>query len=264
MSNLVVLATEGAEEGGGNFLIPDATFLAELVAFAIILAIMWKYVVPPLQRSLTQRQELIRKQIDDAKETKERLAAAEADYKKAVGEARAEAAKAREEGAKVRQEIIDSAREEARVEAEAVTSRAEARLEVERRQVLSELRGEIGRLAVTLAERIVGESLADDDRQRRVVDRFLDELEDAPAGGSERAGSDESGSEQRTAKERVPGEDSSGEDSSEEGTPEREKATVGSSARAGEGSQAPAAGSTDESGDGNDAPAAGSAAGEPR
>ena len=261
MSRTVLLA---AEEEGGNFLIPNATFIAELFAFLIILAIMFKYVVPPLQRSLTQRQELIRKQIEDAKETKERLAAAESDYKKAVAEARAEAAKAREEGNKVRQEIIDSAREEARVEAEAVTSRAEARLEVERRQVLSELRGEIGRLAVTLAERIVGESLADDDRQSRVVDRFLAELENAPSGGSEKGSSDEGGSQGRGSQEGASGDGASGEDPSGEDSPDREKATVGSSARAGEGQQSPAASSADESGDGKDAPAAGSAAGEPR
>lgn len=165
----------------GNFLIPDATFLAELVAFAIILAVMYKFVVPPLQKSVTLRQEMIRKQIEDSKAATERLDAAEAEYKAMVSEGRAEAAKAREEGNKVRQEIIASAKEEARLEAEAVTSRAEARLEVERRQVLAELRGEIGRLSVELAERIVGESLADDDRQSRVVDRFLAELENAPA-----------------------------------------------------------------------------------
>lgn len=165
----------------GNFLIPDATFLAELVAFAIILAVMYKFVVPPLQKSVSLRQEMIRKQIEDSKEAKERLDAAESEYKQMVSEARTEAAKAREEGNKVRQEIIDSAKEEARVEAEAVTSRAEARLEVERRQVLAELRAEIGRLSVELAERIVGESLADDERQGRVVDRFLAELENAPA-----------------------------------------------------------------------------------
>ncbi|GAC1440297.1 MAG: F0F1 ATP synthase subunit B [Mycobacteriales bacterium] len=166
---------------GGNFLIPDATFLAEIFAFVIILAVMYKFVVPPLQKSVTLRQEMIRKQIEDSKEAKERLDAAEAEYKTMVSEARTEAAKAREEGNKVRQEIIESAKEEARIEAEAVTSRAEARLEVERRQVFAELRGEIGRLAVELSERIVGESLADDERQSRVVDRFLADLENAPA-----------------------------------------------------------------------------------
>ena len=56
-----------------------------------------------------------------------------------------------------------------------------AALEVERRQVFTELRSDIGRLAVDLAERIVGESLADDDRQRRVVDSFIAGLENAPA-----------------------------------------------------------------------------------
>jgi F-type H+-transporting ATPase subunit b len=166
---------------GGNFLIPDATFLAELVAFAIILAVLWRFVVPPLQKSMTARQEAIKKSFDDADAAKERLAAAEAEYKNAISEARAEQAKAREDAAKTRREIIDAAKEEARLEAEGVTARAEARLEVERRQVFTELRGEIGRLAVDLAERIVGESLADDDRQRRVVDSFIAGLEHAPA-----------------------------------------------------------------------------------
>jgi F-type H+-transporting ATPase subunit b len=39
------------------------------------------------------------------------------------------------------------------------------------------LRGEIGSLATELASRIVGESLEDDDRQKRVVDAFLTDIE---------------------------------------------------------------------------------------
>ena len=177
MSDITTVSTVAS----GNFLIPDATFLAELVAFVLILAFMWRYVVPPLQKNMETRQGVIRQQLEDSRLAAERLAAAEAQYQKMVGEARAEAARTRMEGNKIRQEIIDSAKEEARIEAEAVTSRAEARLDVERRQVLAELRGEIGRLAVELAERIVGESLADDERQSRVVDRFLADLDNAPA-----------------------------------------------------------------------------------
>jgi F-type H+-transporting ATPase subunit b len=167
-----------------NFLIPDATFLAEIVAFLLILAVIWKYVVPPLQKSMTARQEAIKKSFDDADAAKARLADAEAEYKKAIAEARAEQAKAREEAAATRREIIDGAKEEAQVEAAAIMSRAEAALEVERRQVFTELRGDIGRLAVDLAERIVGESLADDERQSRVVDNFIAGLESAPAAES--------------------------------------------------------------------------------
>ena len=163
----------------GNFLIPDATFLAELVAFVLILAFMWKYVVPPLQKNLEARQEAIRQQLEDARLAKERLDAAEADYATAVAEARAEAARTREEARRIRQEIIDSAKDEARTAAEEVTRLAEERLQVQHRQVLNELRSEVGQLAIDLAGRIVGESLTDEALQHRVVDRFLTELQES-------------------------------------------------------------------------------------
>jgi len=160
-----------------NFLIPDATFLAEIVAFLVILAFMWKYVVPPLQKNLSARQDVIRQQLEDARLASERLAAAETDYAAALAEARAEAARTREDARRVRQEIIDAAKDEARTAAEEVTRLAEERLQVQHRQVLAELRAEVGQLAIDLSSRIVGESLSDEQLQQRVVDRFISELD---------------------------------------------------------------------------------------
>ncbi|HUR50923.1 MAG TPA: F0F1 ATP synthase subunit B [Mycobacteriales bacterium] len=160
----------------GNFLIPDATFLAEIVAFVVILAVIWRYILPPLQKNMQARQGVIRQQLEDARLAKERLDAAESDYATALAEARAEAARTREDARRVRQEIIDTAKDEARTAAEEVTRLAEERLQAQHRQVLNELRNEVGQLAVELAGRIVGESLQDEALQRRVVDRFLDEL----------------------------------------------------------------------------------------
>jgi F-type H+-transporting ATPase subunit b len=162
----------------GNFLIPDATFLAEIVAFVLILAIMWHYIVPPLQENMAKRQELIRQGIEASRLAQERLDAAEAEYNAMIAEARAEAARTREEGNRIRQETIQAAKDEARAAAEAVTRLAEERLAVQHRQVLADLRREVGQLAVDLAGRIVGETLTDEAVQRRVVDRFLAELDD--------------------------------------------------------------------------------------
>lgn len=170
MSNTSTLAA-------GNFLIPDGTFVAELVAFALILLVMWKLVVPPLQKSVTQRQAVIQKGLEDSAEAKVRLDAAEAEYAKMIAEARSEAARTREEGSRLRQEMIEAAKDEARTAAESVTRLAEERLAVQHRQVLGELRREVGQLAVDLAGRIVGETLTDEAVQRRVVDRFLAELD---------------------------------------------------------------------------------------
>jgi F-type H+-transporting ATPase subunit b len=56
---------------------------------------------------------------------------------------------------------------------------AQAQIAADRQQAFASLRNEVGTLAVELASKIVGESLADEARQSRVVDRFLAELETA-------------------------------------------------------------------------------------
>jgi F-type H+-transporting ATPase subunit b len=70
-------------------------------------------------------------------------------------------------------------REQAQAEAARITSSAQQQITAERQQAVVQLRTDVGRLATDLASRIVGESLEDEARQRRVVDRFLDELEQA-------------------------------------------------------------------------------------
>ena len=72
-------------------------------------------------------------------------------------------------------------REQAQAESARIKAQAQAQLEAERAQVLAQLRTEVGGLATTLAGRIVGESLEDDERARRTVDRFLADLESSEA-----------------------------------------------------------------------------------
>ena len=67
--------------------------------------------------------------------------------------------------------------EEAQAEAARLLESAHAQINSDRQQALATLRGQVGELAVDLAGRIVGESLADEARASRVVDRFLDELD---------------------------------------------------------------------------------------
>jgi F-type H+-transporting ATPase subunit b len=61
-----------------------------------------------------------------------------------------------------------------------VTEAAQAQLAADRQQALAALRQEVGALSVDLAGKIIGESLADEARQGRLIDRFLDELEAQP------------------------------------------------------------------------------------
>ena len=166
-----------AAEGGGNFLVPNGTFLAELAIFLIILWVFWKYVVPPVQKAMTARQEMVRRQIEESREARERLEAADAKYRETLAEARTEAAKIRDEARAEAGKIKAELREQAEREVAQIRQRGEEQLATQREQVLRQLRSEIGELAVTLAGRIVGESMADEARRRGTVERFIDELE---------------------------------------------------------------------------------------
>lgn len=168
-----------------NFLLPNATFIAELIAFLIILFVLWRYVVPPMQRVMRERQEMVRRQIKESQLASERLEAAEARYRDALAEARTEAARIRDDARADGQRIIDEMRERAQQEADRIRQRGEEQLAQQRDQAVRQLRAEVGQLAVTLAGRIVGESMEDEARRRGTVDRFLDELDAM----SERSGS---------------------------------------------------------------------------
>ena len=178
ITSLVVSAAE--EEGGGtesNFLVPNATFFVELAAFALLFFILAKYVIPPINKAMTARQDAIRQEFAEAEEAKEAASKAESDFKSQLADARKEAARIREEAREQGNGIIAEAKEQALVEAQRVKDQALAQITAERQQALTSLRAEVGTLATSLAGRIVGESLDDDERSGRVVDRFLADLE---------------------------------------------------------------------------------------
>ncbi|OLE28177.1 MAG: hypothetical protein AUG44_08165 [Actinobacteria bacterium 13_1_20CM_3_71_11] len=161
----------------GNFLVPNGTFIAELIAFLIILGVLWRYVVPPVSKAMTERQELIKNQLDEGQRASERLKQAEADYREALEQARATAAQirdqARADAAAIREEILERAQQER----DRVLETGREQLATERQTLIRELRADLGNLAVELAGRILGESLAEEARQRGTVDRFLSELQ---------------------------------------------------------------------------------------
>lgn len=163
------------------FLIPNATFIAELVAFVIILFVLWRYVVPPVRQAMHERQELIRAQLEESREAKERLEAAEDQYEKALHEARSKAAEIRENARAEAQKIVEDMRVQAQAEADRIRTRGEEQLAAQRRQIVAELRTEIGQFSVQLASRIVGESLEDDARRHGTVDRFIGDLDSLSA-----------------------------------------------------------------------------------
>ena len=157
--------------------------LSEVVVGIILLLLVFlvrgKVVVPAFEKLYDERYQRIEGGIRRAEQAEAKAEEALAEYNDQLNSAREEAARIREEAKTAGAQLLAEARERASRESDRILAAGRAQLEAERAQLMTELRGEIGGLATTLAGKIVGESLADDERANRTVDRFLDELEAA-------------------------------------------------------------------------------------
>jgi F-type H+-transporting ATPase subunit b len=176
----VVVAAEDNGWGGKLPIIPHpAELIIGLLFFAIAYWVFAKYVVPRFEELFAERTAAIEGGIKKAEIAQAEAAAALEQYRSELADARAERSRiiqqASEEAAAVAAEI----RQRAQDDAERITTAASQQIQAERQQALVQLRQEVGRLSVDLASRIVGESLEDEARQRRVVDNFLAQLESA-------------------------------------------------------------------------------------
>jgi F-type H+-transporting ATPase subunit b len=172
-----------------NPLLPAWIEIILAVVFVLLLTfVIARFVVPRFEATYAERTAAIQGGIEKAEHAQAEAQAALEQYNAQLAEARTEAARIREDAKTQGTQILAELREQAQAEATRIRTQAEAQLEAERAQVMASLRREIGGLATTLASRIVGESLTDDERARRTVDRFIADLEgqstEAPAGQS--------------------------------------------------------------------------------
>lgn len=168
-----------------NPIIPSGA--AEIIASAVFVGILTfvvaRVVMPRFEKTYADRAAAIEGGIQKAEQAQAEAAAALEQYQAQLADARGEAAQIKEAAKADAAQITADARQRAQAEADRIVASAHAQLEAERNQIVHQLRGELGGLATTLAGRIVGESLDDDERARRTVDRFIADLEaaDAPA-----------------------------------------------------------------------------------
>jgi F-type H+-transporting ATPase subunit b len=167
-----------AASGSQDPLIPTITeLIIGAVAFLIVFGTLAKFLLPRAQQMLAERTDRIEGGLERAEEAQAEAARVLEQYRQQLAEARHEAARLREEAREQGAQIIAEMRTEAQAEARRLTDAANAQIAAERQQALTSLRAEVGALATDLAGRIVGESLQDEARQSRVVDRFLEDLE---------------------------------------------------------------------------------------
>ena len=183
----IILAAEGGEEADINPLIPVwQEIVLGAVAFGLLCFVLMKFVFPMMEKTFAARVDAIEGGIKRAETAQAEANQLLEQYKAQLAEARTEAARIRDEARAdaegIRQDVLAKAREES----DRIIAAGRDQLAAQRESIVRDLRAEVGTLAVDLASRIVGESLADEARSRGTVDRFIRELDTTGTTGGRR------------------------------------------------------------------------------
>lgn len=147
-----------------------------VVSFAILLYLLAKYALPPVLKTLDEREQSIRQTINEAqrlkvegenliKEYEEKLAAIRKESQEILDGARLQA-----------QRLLETNERETKARAEKILSDAKEEIERETARAIREVRGHAASLALAATEQILRKKVDDGD-QRRLVEDFLRQIE---------------------------------------------------------------------------------------
>ena len=178
-ATLVPTVLSAATEGeSGSILLPHTPDLVwGTVCFVIIAVVLIRYALPRFNAVLDERTAKIEEGLNLAEKARSDQAGVEARARRQLEEARLEAARIREAAHTDAAAIVAQARDAASLEAGKALAAAERQIEAEKQAAQISLRTDIGLLATSLAEQIIGEQLTDPAVSSHVIDRFMDQHE---------------------------------------------------------------------------------------
>jgi F-type H+-transporting ATPase subunit b len=138
------------------FLLPNGTFFVELAAFVVILLIVWKKILPPLNKAMESRQAKIRASLEEADQAHAEAAAAGDERSKVLAQARDQA----REIVAAAQVTADQVKAESggrgQAEYDRIVASANAEVNTARQRAVDEASARIGEIVFDLVAKIVG------------------------------------------------------------------------------------------------------------
>jgi ATP synthase F1 delta subunit/ATP synthase F0 subunit b len=155
-----------------------STFIGQLVGFAVIGFIIWKYVVPPIRTLMQKQQDAVRTALAESAEAAKKLTDADEMHAKALANARAESAKVTDEAKQDSERIAAQLAEQAGIDAERIKIQGAQQIQLMRQQLIRQLRAGLGDETVQKASELVRAHVDDPAAQAATVDRFLADLDE--------------------------------------------------------------------------------------
>ena len=160
-----------------DLLIPSTGLLFWMtIVFLIVLAVLWKWGFPAITKMVKERKDYIDDSLRKAHEANEKLANIQKEGESILQEAREKQAAVLKEATATRDAIIAKAENQAKDRGAQLINDAKAEIEQEKQQAIREIRGQVAELSVQIAEKIIKQQLATDDKQMELINKILDDV----------------------------------------------------------------------------------------
>ena len=160
-----------------DLLIPSTGLLFWMtIVFLIVLAVLWKWGFPAITKMVKERKDYIDDSLRKAHAANEKLANIQKEGESILQEAREKQAAVLKEATATRDAIIAKAANQAKDRGAQLINDAKAEIEQEKQQAIREIRGQVAELSVKIAEKIIKQQLATDDKQMELINKILDDV----------------------------------------------------------------------------------------
>jgi len=148
-----------------NFLVPNGTFIVVLIAFLLVLGFIARYVLPPVNNALNERQNKIRGELEAADRAKADAEDADAERRAALEEARAHARDIVSQAAASADQVKRRAEADAQEIHDRIVQAADAEVTIARQAAVEEVTARVGEIVLAAAERVIGREIQAADHQ---------------------------------------------------------------------------------------------------
>ena len=145
-----------------------------LITFLALLFILKKFAWKPILGAVSEREQGIRDALASAVEARKEMENLQADNERILKEARVEREAMLKEARELKNKMIDDAKQDAKLEASKLITQAQAAIEAEKKATIADLRSQVAKISISIAEKVVREELSNTERQEKLVESMLD------------------------------------------------------------------------------------------
>jgi F-type H+-transporting ATPase subunit b len=148
------------------------------IIFAIVFFVLAKFGFPIITGMVEKRNKRIADSLEAARIAEDAIAHLTEEQERIISETRASQAKLLQEAAAERDKMIAQAQDKAREEAQKIMDDARVRIQEEKEAAVREVRQEVAKLSIAIAEKVIRKELSTDDAQKALVDKLLNEVKE--------------------------------------------------------------------------------------